>query len=112
MDVEEYLGRSQLFVSGSPLPPCNACAARHDAAHIGDVESHIWLTIWLKLRDPGAGSMSRSVQAVGVAGAVKLSAGSWRNPMRRARWCRRWRAGTPFRRSICSPNARRRAAVC
>ena len=51
------------YVSGFPPPPCNARAARHDAAHIRDVESHIWSTIWLKLRDHGAGSMSGSERA-------------------------------------------------
>src|ERR1700722_1978930 len=99
-------------VSGFPPPPCNARAARHDAAHIRDVESHIWSTIWLKLRDHGAGSMSRSERGGGVGGAMKPRAGSWRNPMRRARSCRRWRAGTTSRRSICSLGARRHAAAC
>jgi len=102
----------KLIVSGSPPPPCNARATRHDAAHIRDVESHLWSTIWLKLRDRVAGSISRSGRGVGVAGAMKPRAGSWRNPMRRARWCRRWRAGTTSRRSICSLGARRHAAVC
>ena len=96
-------------VSGFPPPPCNARAARHDAAHIRDVELHIWSTIWLKLRDRGAGSMSRSERGGGVAGAMKPRAGSWRNPMRRARSCRRWRAGTTSRRSICSLGGRRHA---
>jgi hypothetical protein len=36
-------------------------------------------TIWLT-RDRGAGSMSRSGRVVGVAGAMKPRAGSWRNP--------------------------------
>jgi transposase len=31
--------------------------------------------------------------------------------MCRARLCRKWRAGTTFRRSICSPGARRRKAA-
>ena len=56
-------------------PTRNARAARHDAAHIRDVESHIGSTIWLKLRDHGAGSMSRSERGGGVAGAMKPRAG-------------------------------------
>ncbi len=35
----------RLGVSGCPPPPCNARPDRHDAVHIGDVETHIWSTI-------------------------------------------------------------------
>jgi hypothetical protein len=98
-------------VSGSPLPPCNARLGRHDVAHIGDVESHIWSTIWLKLRSRGAGSISRWGRGVGVAGVTRPRDASWRHPMHRVRSCRRWRAETISRRSTCSPGASAQASA-
>ena len=53
-----------------------------------------------------------SISALGLGGggdgASKLRVGSSPNPMRLARWFRRWRVGTRSRHNICLPGARRR----
>jgi len=95
-------------VSGSLPPPCRVRADGQDTSRHIQFGSHIWLSIYLTLRNRGAEWISRSVRDVDAGGATRSRGGSWRSRMRRARSCRRWHAGTAPRPNIFSGGARQR----
>ena len=60
--------------------PCGGIEKTAEVDRFDEIGSHIWLTIYLTLRDRAAALRSGLALAAGVVGARKRRAGSSRNP--------------------------------
>jgi hypothetical protein len=91
-------------VSGLLTPPSRQRADLQHARHLAQSGWSIWSSMSSTLR-------SHRAEPAG-GGATRSRDGSWRNPLRRARSRRLWRAAMGSRRSICRRGAGRREPGC